>query len=220
METSIICKRLLFVWDVLVVISIIPSIFLVTYQAAFDASVVWHWAVTYSGDVLYIIWIVLNCLRSYTNKIGEEIKDQEMIIIHYALTSFVFDLISVVPFELFVVMGDASGLNFVVAIMRLNRPLRLYRVWTFLCKKIPKMHHLFSFCIVKSFCVLFNTDKQEMQLSSNTILLKFLRLAFLAAVSVHFVAGLWFVTACANRAVVKKGEELCLKNSWTKDQSE
>ena len=133
-----ILKKLLFAWDVIVVISIIPSIFLVIYQAAFDASVVWHWTVTYSGDVLYVIWIVLNCFRSYTNKRGEEIRDQEMIIIHYALTSFVLDLISVLPFELFAMVGGASDLNYVVAIMKLNRLLRLYRVWKFLCKATPK----------------------------------------------------------------------------------
>ena len=131
-------KRALFLWDVTVVISILPSIFLVIYQVAFDASVVWHWAVTYTGDVLYILWIILNCLRSYTNKRGELIEDREMIIIHYVLTSFAIDLISVIPFELLAVVGGADDFNYVVAIMRLNRTLRLYRVWSFLRKKYPK----------------------------------------------------------------------------------
>lgn len=127
-------KLVLFGWDLLVVISIIPSVFLVVYQAAFDATVGWHWALTYSGDVLFIIWIVLNCIRSYTNKRGKEIKDHEMIIIHYALTSFAIDFISVLPFETFAIVGGLSDLSYVVAVLRLNRPLRLYRVWAFLRK--------------------------------------------------------------------------------------
>ena len=127
-------KLVLLAWDVVVVISIVPSVFLVVYQATFDATVGWHWALTYSGDVLFIAWIVLNCLRSYTNKRGEEIKDQEMIIIHYALTSFAVDLVSVLPFEMFAVVGGLSDLGYVVAVLRLNRLLRLYRVWTFLRK--------------------------------------------------------------------------------------
>lgn len=34
----------------------------------------------------------------------------------------------------------------------------------------------------------------------------------------HCVAGVWFATACTNKALVRKGEDVCEKKSWAKHQ--
>lgn len=126
--------NILLPWDIFVVMSVIPSIILVPYQAAFDASVVWHWPFIYIGDLIYIISLVLMFFRSYTNRRGEVVTDQKLIIKYYLHNSFIYDLISVIPFEMLAVAGNSNDLKYVVAILRLNRILRLHRVWTFLCK--------------------------------------------------------------------------------------
>lgn len=45
-------------------------------------------------------------------------------------------------------------------------------------------------------------------------------MTFIAAVSIHFAAASWFTMACTNAAVVKKGADVCLKDSWASGQSE
>ena len=126
-------------WDIFVSISVISSIIFVPYQAAFDASVVWHWLFIYLGDLIYIISLVLMFFRSYTNSRGEVVSDQKLIIKYYLRTSFIYDLGSVIPFEIIPIVGYANDLKYVMAIFRLNRILRLHHVWTFLCKLL-KLH--------------------------------------------------------------------------------
>lgn len=125
---------LLFLWDLFVVLSIIPSAFFVTYQAVFNASVVWQWPVIYAGDAIYITSMIANFFKSYTDSRGKVITDQRQIIMSYFRSSFLLDLVSIIPFEIVAVVGNMNDLDFMVAVLRLNRFLRLHRVWTFLCK--------------------------------------------------------------------------------------
>lgn len=127
-------ENILLSWDIFVVISVIPSIILVPYQASFNASVVWHWPVIYIGDFIYIISLLLMFFRSYTNSRGEVVTDQKLIMKYYLRTSFIYDFLSVIPFEMIAIVGNSDDIKYVVAILRLNRILRLHRVWTFLCK--------------------------------------------------------------------------------------
>lgn len=124
----------LWAWDVFVVCSIIPSTFLVIYQAFFNAAVVWHWIVIYAGDIIYVTSVILRCFRSYQNHRGEIITDKEQIVTHYLCSSFLYDFLSIVPFEVIAVIGGVDGLNYVAALLRLNRSLRLYHIWIFLCE--------------------------------------------------------------------------------------
>lgn len=128
------CKILLLFWDVFVVLSIIPSTFFVTYQAIFNASVIWQWPIIYAGDMIYILSLIANFFRGYNDSRGRIITDQRKIIISYCRGSFLYDLISIIPFETAALVGNLNDLNYVIAVLRLNRFLRLYRVWTFLCK--------------------------------------------------------------------------------------
>ena len=119
-------------WDVFVICSIIPSSFLVFYQAFFNAAVLWHCAIIYAADAIYMVSIVLKFCRSYQNHRGEIVTRKEEIIKHYLCTSFFYDLISIIPFEVIGLFGDDQ--KYITALLRLNRSLRLYRIWTFLCE--------------------------------------------------------------------------------------
>ena len=121
----------LLLWDTSVVISIIFSTFFVTYQAIFNASLIWQWPIIYVGDVIYIIYMVFKFYRSYTDSRGQVIINRRTIVFR---TSFLLDLISIIPFEITAVVGNFDDLNYMVAVLRLNRFIRLYRVWMFLCK--------------------------------------------------------------------------------------
>lgn len=127
-------RVVLLFWDILVVISIIPSTFFVTYQAVFNASVVWQWPVIYAGDVIYIVAMTCNFFRSYTDSRGQVITARRLIVMSYLRSSFFCDLVSIIPFEIVAVVGSLNDLNYIIAILRLNRFIRLYRVWLFLCK--------------------------------------------------------------------------------------
>ncbi len=127
-------------WDMFVIISILPSTFLVTYQSIFDSSVAWQWAIVYTGDFIYVVAMGLRFFRSYVTDRGEWITDREKIVFHYLRTYFFLDLFSVMPFEIFTFLGDITDKTFTLAMWRLNRYIRLYRVWMFLCKIFCSFH--------------------------------------------------------------------------------
>lgn len=66
--------------------------------------------------------------------------------------------------------------------------------------------------------LLLSPDNQEKKLGTNTMLLMSVRFLFMGAVTVHCIAGVWFATACANKTLVMKGEEVCEADSWAKHQ--
>lgn len=119
------------IWDIVVTVSIIPSLFFVTLQLFYNAGIPWQWAVIYVTDMLYLAHIVVQFFRSYTQR-GVEITCKKKIAIHYLSHSFFPDLISILPFELF--SAVASNSMYVSAFLRLNRCIRSYRVWSYLCK--------------------------------------------------------------------------------------
>lgn len=126
------------IWDVLVVCSINLSASLVIYQAFFDATVTWQWALIYTVDMLFLIEIVLRFCRGYQNFRGETIKHKEFVILHYLRTLFFPDLVSTIPFESIALLAGVDDMLYFVAMLRLNRLLRLYRVWKFLCKQTDR----------------------------------------------------------------------------------
>ena len=125
-----------YIWDVIVVLSIIPSSFLVTFQVFYNAGIPWQWSIVYITDLIYIASIVVQFLRSYRKR-GVEITSKKKIALHYVCRSFFPDLISVLPLELFCFI--APNTTYISAFLRLNRCIRCYKVWTFLCEFHCKM---------------------------------------------------------------------------------
>ena len=124
---------LLRVWEALVAASIVLSVVLVVFQAAFDAGIVWQWVLIYLCDGLYIVGVVIRFVTWYIKK-GVLVTDRarESVVLNYLkLTA---DLGSIIPLELFAFAATGSrGETLVLAaVLRLNRCIRCYRTWNFI----------------------------------------------------------------------------------------
>ena len=126
-------------WEALVAASILPSITLVIFQAAFDAGIVWQWAVVYVLDAVYVASMLVRFLSGYMKR-GVLITERKKVVLNYLKRSFFVDLLSVLPLEIlaFAVLGSESrGEKLALAaFLRLNRCIRCYRVWTFISELI------------------------------------------------------------------------------------
>ncbi len=130
---SIFFQHIPFYWDVFVIISIIVTGFLVTFQVVYDSSVVWQWVVIYIGDGLFFLSIIFRFFRSYTDERGDKITDIEEIARRYLTSYFMLDLISIIPVELIAYgLPNMNVKEYFLAVFRLNRYIRLYKVWLFL----------------------------------------------------------------------------------------
>lgn len=126
-------------WDAIVAASIIPSIVFVIFQVAFDAGIVWQWVIIYLADALFIASMVARFLTGFKKR-GELVTDRKKVVLNYLKRSFSADLLSVVPLEVFafVATGSRGETLVLAAILRLNRCIRCYRIWTFI-SKLPSM---------------------------------------------------------------------------------
>lgn len=107
-------------------LSVHATLFLVGYEAAFDASKnAWHYLFIYLGDFTYMINGVLYFLTAIKSK-GKVIQDKDVIIKKNCNIYFVADIVSLLPLEIF---GFAtSSVLFTTALLRLNRVLRIIRI--------------------------------------------------------------------------------------------
>lgn len=126
-------QRITFYWDVFLIISIIVTGFLVTFQIVYDSSVYWQWIVIYIGDGIFFLSIIFRFFRSYTDERGEKIADLEGIAKKYLSSYFILDVISIIPIEIIAFgLPKRDVQEYFLAAFRLNRYIRLYRVWLFL----------------------------------------------------------------------------------------
>ena len=128
-------------WEALVAASIVPSIVLVVFQAAFDAGIKWQWVILYIADALFVASMVARFLTGYKER-GALITNRKLVVLHYLKRSFSVDLLSVLPLEVFAfaATGSHEETLALAAFLRLNRCIRCYRVWTYICKRHCKFY--------------------------------------------------------------------------------
>ena len=117
----------LFIWKCIVAFSATVSTFSVSYQAAFNAALVWQWVLVYAMDAIYLAYILYNCLA----------KEKRKAFPGYARTFFIPDLVSILPLELLsLLLGPVFNINpyYSAGFLRLNRCIRCYKTWLLLCK--------------------------------------------------------------------------------------
>ena len=126
-------SSLLAVWEALVAVSVVPSVFFVVFQAAFDAGSIWQWVLIYVADTLFVASMVSRFLTGYVER-GVLVTDRRSVVLHYLKRSFSADLASVLPLEVFAfaATGSREETLALAAILRLNRCVRCYRVWNFI----------------------------------------------------------------------------------------
>ena len=118
-------------WESIVACSATVSIFIVSYQAIYHAGLLWQWVLVYAMDIIYTAYIVSRFFRPF-NKRGELITDRKKIALNYISSSFLPDLLSVIPLEIFSFVS--SNPIYIAGFLRLNRCIRCYKVWGLLCK--------------------------------------------------------------------------------------
>ena len=113
-------------------LSVHVTLFLVGYQAVFNASInIWQYVLIYLGDLVYLINTILYFCTAIKCR-GKIIRDRDVIIKRNRDVYFVTDVLSLLPLEIFGL--GASSMLFAMALLRLNRVLRIIRITRFLCK--------------------------------------------------------------------------------------
>jgi hypothetical protein len=164
------------VWDIAIVVLIIFSCVIISYQVAFDPNgnhinVI----VIYLIDLFFILDIYFNFFTSYSHQ-GIEFTDPQKIKRHYLRTFFPIDVIANFPFELVVLLiGELSILNVsLVLILRLFRLLRVIRLF--------KIFHHWS---EKSW--------------TNSGILRIQKFLIIILLVIHWIACIWFLTAYVSK---------------------
>lgn len=157
-------------WDLLILVLIFVSCFLVPFQVGFVHEVrLTGSAVVYLIDLFFLADIVFNFRTTYRRQ-GTEVVEAELIRQHYRRGMFPVDLFAVVPFDVLLLpwVGVSAGGVSVVLLARLLRLLRIARL----------------FVIFRRWEALGETN------------VGFLRIAKLVAVVVlflHWTASAWFL---------------------------
>ena len=118
-------------WESIVACSATVSTFIVSYQAVFHAGLLWQWVLVYAMDIIYTAYIVHRFLRPFKKR-GELVTNKKKIALNYIRSSFLPDLLSVLPLEIFSFVS--SNPIYIAGFLRLNRCIRCYKVWNLLCK--------------------------------------------------------------------------------------
>jgi hypothetical protein len=169
-------SRRRFLWDIFIVILIIFSCVIISYQVAFDQNRNdINDIVIYLIDLFFILDIYFNFFTSYNHQ-GIEFTDPQKIKRHYLRTFFPIDVIANFPFELIVLfIGELSAMNVsIVLILRLFRLLRVVRLF--------KIFHQWS---EKSW--------------TNSGILRIQKFLIIILLIIHWVACIWYLTAYVSK---------------------
>lgn len=158
------------IWDLTMVVLILVTCALVPYQLAFQHEVnVLGSIVIYCLDFVFLADIVLNFRTTYRQH-GTEIEDRVMIRRHYLRTMFPIDLLATVPLDL-LFLPWASSDTAAVSVVLFFRMFRLLRV-------------------VRLFVIFSRWMRQS---STNTGLLRIVRLATIIVLLIHWISCAWFL---------------------------
>ena len=196
-------------WEAFVAVTTVVSTTLVAFQASFDAESVWLKVLVMVLDSVYIVAMVLQFFTGYTRK-GLVVTNHRKIALRYLKTTLIPDLLSVIPVELLAIAASSNTLY--SAVSRLNRLLRCYRLILFCCE-CP--HPATCLGTDSVFSYLFLAE-QEQQVNNHTNLYRGVRYSYLAWLSFHLQACMWFALACDNTAV---STPHCKANSWANTPS-
>ena len=120
------------IWESVVAVVAMISSTLVIFQASYDGTSSWVTGLLYFCDLIFVLGIVSRFLTGYERK-GVVVTTLKEIFVHNLKTTFIVDVISIIPFEL-IALGTSHS-DYYAAFLRLNRVLRCYKLW-YLCSKL------------------------------------------------------------------------------------
>jgi hypothetical protein len=157
------------VWDLLIILLVFASCFLVPYQVAFQHEVSFAGSViVYLIDLAFLLDIFINFHTPFRQH-GSEVADRSSIARHYLHTFFFVDLLASFPFDALLLpwKGVMVGGVSIVLLLRLLRLLRVVRL----------------FAIFR---------RWERQSWTNAGFLRILRLVSVVVLLLHLIGCAWF----------------------------
>ncbi|KAI6654629.1 hypothetical protein LOD99_1024 [Oopsacas minuta] len=173
-------------WDNLILTSIILNALLVGFQASFNSSIVWLVVISYMLDVLFIMDVFLQFIMGYNEK-GIQVTNLSKTAKHYVTTIFIIDMFSIFPFELLGAIPMIGPSYYVVALARLNRVVRIYRIFWLVLKNQSSL----------------GTSLNFMQT------VKYLSYIFIL---LQIASCMWYSISCKNTYLTS--HTVCVRDSW------
>lgn len=118
-------------WQEVLVLAVIISLFLGVFMVTLDSTKIGVWILVYLCDALFIVDMVLMFFTTYKGKGGIQVYKRNKIIRKYLRNQFSVDLLSVLPIEVFAFLLDKDTLWMNIALFRLNRLLRVYKIFAY-----------------------------------------------------------------------------------------
>ena len=144
-------------WSGLVSITAYLSSILVTFQAVFNSQLTDLLVANYTFDLLYLIDVILK-FHVAVYEDGTLITDRIIIRKHYLRGTFLLDLISVLPFEIFAYTRKFNyPWHYEMRLFKLNRILRFYRLPLYFSKYFYRPT-IFSFYKMRSYPFLYGNS--------------------------------------------------------------
>jgi hypothetical protein len=169
-------SRLHAVWNLLILLLVLATCFLVPFQVAFRHQVNLEGSILlYLIDLFFLLDIFFNFRTTYRSQ-GREVTDRDRIARHYIQTFLVIDLLASIPFDALLLPWrdyQIGGVS-IVLLLRLLRLLRVVRL-----------------------SVVFRYWQRQSW--ANVGLLRIAKLAVVIVVLTHWIACGWFLTAYVER---------------------
>lgn len=128
-------SRFVLVLDLVVLTTVVCSYLAVCYQAAFNSSLTWLLVLFYVCDALYFLYVLARFVVGYKDR-GVVVRSVRKSAVRQLKSTFTVDALSLLPLELLALAaGDAAFT--VAALLRLNRVLRCYRLFSFFSELRP-----------------------------------------------------------------------------------
>ncbi|CAH1786243.1 unnamed protein product [Owenia fusiformis] len=178
-------------WQAFVVWTIVLSVIIDMFMAAFTSQVLTLWILVYFCDAVFIINIILTFFTGYLDK-GILVDEKRQIGIRYLRTTFVLDAISILPLDLFAFVVVGQPIWKTLTQLRTNRYIRFYKIPSFF-------------------------DNREAELGSNTIIIRALKYLVLCLFTTHALTCGWFAIACEGMHAGMT--RTCTDGSWAKHPS-
>ncbi|KAJ7372504.1 hypothetical protein OS493_019013 [Desmophyllum pertusum] len=173
-------------WETVSSVAIFLTCLIVPFQASFDSQCSTLWVLAYTFDLLFLTDVLLRFWVGYYSK-GTLITDKSSIRRRYLRSTFIPDLLTIIPLDL-LVFGVGTHLRWhqSLTLLRLNRVLRVHRLISFF-------------------------GARENELGTNTSLIRALKYATIGTITIHAMSCVWYSLACANKGAA---DTSCKPNSW------
>eukprot|EP01135_Chromosphaera_perkinsii_P004900 Nk52_evm5s304 gene=Nk52_evmTU5s304 len=157
-------------WEMIALVLSSIITYTVSFQAAFGHDILALWIINYLIDVFFLLDIYLKFHLAFNNEVGALITNPIATAKNYVKGNFIPDAIASFPTDIFCLAATGDTL-FVLGLCRLNRVVRFYKPLQYLSYK-------------------------ESKLSEDNFKIRCLKFAYAMLAYNHWVACIWYVSAC------------------------